>query len=47
MTGAPGLMAVNINYIYKWDVATVAQVLTENPVVAKEMVDVAVADATV
>jgi hypothetical protein len=40
------LIAVNINYIYKWDVATVAQEPMENPVVAKEMVGVVPADAT-
>jgi hypothetical protein len=36
---------VNIN-IYKWDVATVGQELTENQVVAKEMVDVVPEDVT-
>jgi hypothetical protein len=38
--------AVNINIYNKWDVATVGQVPAVNQVVAKEMVDVRVVDAT-
>lgn len=38
--------AVNINYIYKWDVATVGQAPAENQMVAKETEDVVQVDAT-
>jgi len=38
--------AVNINYIYKWDVATVGQAPAENQVVVKETVDVIPEDVT-